>query len=283
MLNHYRYPFRFYFLSALIPWSCWFLAAYFSRMEHAASQYSFLISALGFAGLCSPLLVAAGLIAKDKRLVEDVRNRLWNTKTANRRYVLMSLFIMPASILLAMAVSLLFGYDSNQFIITGHANFSSSVFPVWFLLVVAPILEELAWHSYGTDTLRQRFNLFASSMIFAVYWGLWHVPLALIQGYYHANLIFDGAIYAINFLVSIFPFVLLMNWLYYKSDRNIFVAIALHLTANVFNEVFSTHPDSKIIQTVILSVLAVYLVVSNRNFFFDKQFERKSHDLLPAH
>jgi uncharacterized protein len=58
---------------------------------------------------------------------------------------------MPVSILLAMAISLIFGYSPPQFVITGHFTFSSGVFPVRLLLILAPVIEELAWHSYGTD------------------------------------------------------------------------------------------------------------------------------------
>lgn len=269
MIKNYRYPFRFYFFSTLIPWSLWLLAAYLSHRSDA-QDFGFYISALGLAGLCGPLLVAGYYIRKDRILLTDVSKRFLNLNASKWRYFVFAILLMPASILLAMAISLLFGYDTNQFIITGQATFSSGVFPVWFLLVMAPVLEELAWHSYGTDCLRQKYSLFYSSIIFAVFWALWHVPLALIQGYYHSNLVVEGALYSINFMLSIFPFVLLMNWLYYKTNRNILVTIVLHMFANVFNEVFSTHPDSKIIQTLLLCGLTVYLLFKEREFFFSK-------------
>jgi len=275
MINNYRYPFRFYILSAIIPWSLWLMAAYLSHQPDAEGYRGY-IGALGLAGLCGPLFIAAYYISKDKVLMGDVVGRFLNVRTGEKRYILASLLLMPASILLAMGISLLFGYDVGQFAITGQASFSSALFPVWFLLVIAPVLEELAWHSYGTDCLRQRFSLFTTSMIFAVYWALWHIPLAFIQGYYHSNLVVEGVLYSLNFLISLFPFVLLMNWLYYKTGRNILVAVVLHLTANVFNEIFMTHPDSKVIQTGLLLVLSVYLLFTQRGLFFNKDYSRQS-------
>ena len=275
MINNYRYPFRFYILSAIIPWSLWLMAAYLSHQPDAEGYRGY-IGALGLAGLCGPLFVAAYYISKDKVLLGDVVGRFLYVRTGEKRYILASLLLMPASILLAMGISLLFGYDVGQFAITGQASFSSALFPVWFLLVIAPVLEELAWHSYGTDCLRQRFSLFTTSMIFAVYWALWHIPLAFIQGYYHSNLVVEGVLYSLNFLISLFPFVLLMNWLYYKTGRNILVAVVLHLTANVFNEIFMTHPDSKVIQTGLLLVLSVYLLFTQRGLFFNKDYSRQS-------
>lgn len=95
------------------------------------------------------------------------------------------------------------------------------------------------------------------------------IPLAVIKGYDHSNLVVEGALYSINFLVSIFPFVLLMNWLYYKTGRNIIVAIVLHLGANVFNEIFATHPFSKVIQTALLLVLCIVIISWERKTFFE--------------
>jgi membrane protease YdiL (CAAX protease family) len=266
MIERYRHPFRFYFYSALIPWALWLLAAWFSHGPDAASR-QMAVSVLGLAGLCGPVAVAAYYAWKDGVLA-DVIHRFLNFRGSRAGYYILALLLMPASILLAMAISLLFGYSANQFVITGHASFTSGVLPVWFILAIAPVLEELAWHTYGTDCLRQRFNLFDTSMIFAVYWALWHVPLAMIKGYYHANLVVEGALYSINFLVSIFPFVLLMNWLYYKTGRNILIAIVLHLGANVFNEIFATHPFSKVIQTGLLLLLCAVIVTRERKTFF---------------
>ena len=141
------------------------------------------------------------------------------------------------------------------------------------MLLIAPVIEELAWHSYGTDCLRSRFSLFNTSLIFAVFWALWHLPLSFIKDYYQSNLVETGLIHALNFPISLIPFVLLMNWLYYKTGRNILVAVVFHTTAGYFNEIFSTHPDSKIIQTVLLIVLAVVVVLKERDFFFKRDYQ----------
>lgn len=271
MIEHYRHPFRFYLYSAAIPWTLWLTSAWLSHQANA-EDYSFCIGLLSLAGLCGPVLVAAYYFWKDKALLTDVLGRFLNFGSAPPAYFITAVVLMPTSIILAMAISLLFGYDAGQFVITGHATFTSGILPVWFILVMAPVLEELAWHSYGTDCLRQRFNLFNTSIIFAIYWALWHVPLAAIKGYYHANLVMEGALYSINFLVSIFPFVFLMNWLYYKTNRNILVAIVLHLTANVFNEIFATDPDSKVIQTGLLLVVCVIVIFKERKMFFEREF-----------
>ncbi|WP_313561598.1 hypothetical protein [Ruminiclostridium cellobioparum] len=46
------------------------------------------------------------------------------------------------------------------------------------------------------------------------------------------------------------------------------VAIIFHITANVFNEIFMAHPDSKVIQTLLLLGLTIFLMIKERDFFF---------------
>ncbi len=266
MIQRYNHLVLFYSLSTLIPWLCWFGAGALSR---AGNGMGLAASLLALAGLCAPLLVALVLIRRDPILRSDVRSRLFSFNAPPVYYVL-ACCLMPASIILAQAISLPFGYSAAQFTITGHFSFTSGVFPSWVILIAAPVIEELAWHSYGTDSLRRRFSLLATSLIFGLYWGLWHLPLSTIPNYYHSGLVATGWIYGANFLVSIIPFVIIMNWLYYKTQRNIVVACVFHVTAGLFNELFSPHPDSKIIQTGLLLVLAIAIVVNDRKFFFDK-------------
>jgi membrane protease YdiL (CAAX protease family) len=228
-------------------------------------------SVVAFIGLLGPAGVSYWLIRKDPELRDDVYKRFFNFKSVKPIYIFFACFVMLGSILLAQAISLLFGYSPSQFTITGHFTFTSGIFPVWFMLIVAPVLEELGWHSYGTDCLRNRMNLFKTSLLFGAFWGVWHMPLTTIRDYYQSNLVQSGWIYGVNFLVSIIPFVLLMNWLYYKTGRNIVIVIVFHITAGYFNEIFATHPDSKIIQTVLLLILTTAIVLNERSFFFQRK------------
>ena len=178
--------------------------------------------------------------------------------------------IMLGSILLAQLVSVAFGYSADQFRFAHSASFNAGILIGWVPLLLSPVVEEISWHGYGTDALRRTLSLFWTSIVFGVYWAVWHVPLGLIEGYYQANLVETGPLHAVNFIVSLIPFVLLMNWLYYRSGRSIWVAIAFHLSANVFNEAFATHPDSKVIQTGLLIALTIIVIARDPTFFFGR-------------
>jgi len=268
VIQDYKHTYLFYCLAIIIPWSFWALAATVSH----SSDYLYpgeLASVLAFAGLLAPTIVSFFLIYRNKRLRIDVQQRMINLRSGKPVYWMLVLFLMPTSILLAQLVSLLFGYPVSQFAISEHYSFTSGVFPVWFILIVAPAIEELAWHSYGTDCLCNRFSLMKASMLFALFWGIWHLPLSFIKDYYHSNLVDGGWIYSVNFLLSLFPFVIIMNWLYYKTGRSILAAIIFHVTAGYFNEIFATHPDSKVIQTGLLIIAAIIIVLNEKHLFFD--------------
>lgn len=274
IVQDYKHPYLFYFLATLIPWSFWGLAGYTSHSTEIDNPAE-LASLLAFAGLLAPTVIAFILIYRNKRLIQDLLQRMITLRSGKPVYWILTLILMPISILLAQSVSLLLGYPASQFSLSESYSFTSGMFPVWFLLVAAPLIEELAWHSYGTDCLVSRFNLFKASMLFALFWGLWHVPLSFINDYYHSNVVETGWVHGVNFLVSLFPFVIIMNWLYFKTGRSVLSAIIFHITAGYFNEIFATHPDSKVIQTGLLTVLAIYIVLKEKSLFFGNSIHSK--------
>ncbi|PWD98213.1 CPBP family intramembrane metalloprotease domain-containing protein [Marinilabilia rubra] len=270
IIKAYRSPLTFYALSLFIPWGFWFLSGYISHLTPSASYLQWLVGIFSFAGLVAPVLIAISFIMPDQRLRNDLLGRIFNFNRIKPHYLLVTVFLMLVSILLAQAISLFFGYSADQFQFRGGYTFSSGVFPVWFMLLAAPLLEELAWHSYGTDCLRSRYNLFTASVIFAVFWAFWHFPLSFIKDYYHSNLVEEGLLYSLNFVVSLIPFVIILNWLYYKTERNILLPVIFHITAGFFNEIFATHPISKVIQTGLLLVFSVFLLLHNKTMFFQR-------------
>lgn len=270
IIKKYKSPFLFFFLSTAIPWALWFLAGYMSHIEPFTKTLEWAVGICSIIGLLSPAVIALFFMLPDKELRCDFLDRFLNFRSIKKEYFLITFFLMLISILLAQAISLLFGYPAEQFSFRGSFTFTSSLFPVWFLLLAAPVLEEIAWHSYGTDSLVSRFNMLKASLIFALYWAVWHFPLSTIKGYYHSNLVESGWIYSVNFIVSMIPFVLIMNWIYYKTNRNIFLTIVFHITAVFFNEIFATHPMSKVIQTGLLLIVSAYLIIKDKELFLKR-------------
>ena len=127
------------------------------------------------------------LLFKASELLKDFKKR-FSFNGAHFSSIFIILALTFGSIILAQAISVLLGYSADQFVVSGNPSFSSGMLvSAWFLIM----FEELAWHSYGTDALRQKFSLFAASMIFAIYWALWHLPLGFVKGYYQNQVVVE--------------------------------------------------------------------------------------------
>ena len=272
IIKKYNRPVFFFGLSLLIPWVLWFSVAYLSNLLEQSSSLIFIQALLAILGLLAPTFVAAYLFLSDKELFSDLKKRFIRHKGFSPIYILLAFTLIFVSIIVAQLISLLFGHSIDQFYISGSPSFTSALLSPWFILLFAPVVEELAWHTYGTDALRQRFNLFTTCMIFSLYWAFWHLPLSFIDGYYHSNVVEEGFLYSLNYVFSLFIFVILMNWLYYKTNRNIFITIIFHCSANVSNEIFATHPDSKVIQTVLLLIVTIVVLIKEKEMFCRKEF-----------
>ncbi|MEL4504271.1 type II CAAX endopeptidase family protein [Luteococcus sp. H138] len=274
-IRHYRQPGLFFALSTAIPWAMWLAAGRLSHLDAPSHAARLLTSLLGFGGLFAPLVVAAVLTVRNPQLLRDTRHRLTNWRQVNPGLAVLSVVLLPAALLAGTAISLLFGYSPEQFQLRNGFSFTSGVAPAWLVLGLAPIVEELAWHSYGTDALASRWTIWHSSMVFAAIWALWHLPLAGIRGYYQAEVVEVGLLASVNFLVSMFPFMVLMNWLYYRCGRNIWIPVLVHLSANYGNEIFLTHPDTKALQTLLLIALCGWVLWHDRELFFTRPKDRR--------
>lgn len=268
----YRYnrPVLFYVLATAIPWACWFIAAYFSHLPDQTPEVLTVTMILSVAGLLAPVGVVIGLVWRKPMLQRDIARRMNWPSDAPWVLVVAAFLLLPARLLLAQAISLLFGYDLEQFQLRDGYTFSAGLLPVWITLLGAAIFEEFAWHGYGTDTLIRRMSVFTASIVFTLIWFLCHIPLAFIEGYYHNEVVESGVLHTLNFPASMIAFVLLMNWLYFRCGRSILIPVIFHISANFSAEMFMTDPDSKLIQTILLLILSLIIVFLDRKLFFSK-------------
>lgn len=261
--SRYSRPLAFYALATAIPWALWIPAAWAS---HQGPQWGVVVAVFGVAGLLAPIGVVAWLTRGDGDIRRDILRRI--VSPVRPVWLVIAAGLMPGAILVATAMSLALGYSPDQFLLRGGITFTAGVLPGWIVLVLAPIVEELAWHSYGTDALRTRFSILVTSLVFAVIWAIWHLPLAFIAGSSQNETAEQGVLHALNFPLSMIPFVLLMNWVYYRSGRSITVTVLFHLSANLVTQVLATHPDTEVMATGVLLVVTAAVVWFERELFF---------------
>jgi hypothetical protein len=94
IIDKYQHPFRFYSLSIIIPWICWFVAAYLSHLTPSSSIYISIASLLGIIGLVSPMVIAFSMMLPDPELRSDLFNRLFTFKKIKPIYLLATFFLI---------------------------------------------------------------------------------------------------------------------------------------------------------------------------------------------
>jgi uncharacterized protein len=261
-------PVRFFLITILITWITGFAAAYLSYqkgMEGAAIMVM-------VPGMFGPLIAVIVMIsgAKNKELRKDFFDRL-SLKKINLGYLPAILLIMPVTLFLATALSLLFGRPASQFLLSSEYQIMGGQAVLSLvILFLAPTVEELGWRGYGVDSLKSKFNLFKTTLLFAVIWGMWHVPLFFLNGYYQNELWNTSIVYVINFFAQVLVATVLMNWMYYKNNRSITAAILFHFMFNFFSVLFQTEQFTKCIITVILFIVCIVVIVRNKELFYNE-------------
>jgi len=222
-----------------------------------------------FAPFIAVLIMMGG--AKNKELRKDFWNRL-SLKKIKLSYLPVILLIMPFALFAATALSLLFGRSADQFLLSSEFKImDGSVLLSLLILFLAPTLEELGWRGYGVDSIRSKFNLIKTTLLFAVLWGMWHLPLFFINGYYQHELWDTSIVYVINFFAQVLVATIWMNWMYYKNDRSITASILFHFMFNLFSVLFQTEQFTKCIITIILLILSIVIILRNKAFFVTTQ------------
>ena len=259
-------PKQFFILIFAVTWTFWFAAPYLG--DPINSDPIFLMFML--AGLFTPFTTALYLIftSKNDALKSTFFNKLFNIKLIKWKTIPLFLILFPASIIISVLISTLFGYSFDQFTIADEFSFSIGGIPTLLVLLLAACFEELGWRGYAVESLNKKFNYFEATAIFGVLWSLWHLPMFFIPESYQAELLQEDFILVINFFVSIIPLAFIISWFCKKNSGSILGAILIHSIVNLSQEFFLVSPYTKCIQTLILIVIAAIFIIVDRNVFF---------------
>jgi len=265
-MRPYSKPVTFFAFTIPLTWAAWFAAAYLSYQPNGEAGMIPLI----ILGTFVPFIVGLVLllVSGDRALRKDFGRRLVGIGWIRLAYLPAILLLVPASMLLAIAVSVLVGGSTSQFGLSDLFAMSSGEGIMGLMIsILAPTTEEIGWRGYGVDSLRSRYSLLKTSLLFALLWGIWHLPLFFIHNYYQNELWHAGLPYVANFFISLIPATLIMNWLYYRNGRSTPVAVLFHIMMVLSAEAFLVVESVKFIQTGILLLAAVGLVLYDKGFF----------------
>jgi membrane protease YdiL (CAAX protease family) len=140
--------------------------------------------------------------------------------------------------------------------------------------------EELGWRGFLLPRLQARYNALVSSIIVGVVWGLWHLPLFMLEGQsptYEMGQAWGvvPALLAYTVVVTI-PWAILFTWFYNNTGGSLLLAFVFH-SSQAWFEIFRD-PDNLIgpylVYVAILSVTAIVVVLVSGAQNLSRKHER---------
>ena len=174
------------------------------------------------------------------------------------RWVLLSIVFFPGLFVLAwLLVSARGGGWEISALRNGVPGF------IWIVLVAfshtallgGPLGEEIGWRGFLLPMLLRRNGAFAASLILAVVWGLWHLPVDLYAGFLVKG---PGAVLAR--IVWTLPMTILFTWIFLRAKGSLLVAVFLHASVGMLSEIGFSNYSSSLMVFFVFMVFAAFIV-----------------------
>ena len=259
----YRYrPVLFFMLAYLFTWIFWIPAIFVPENPGTL---------LMLAGLIAPAVVSTLFVifSGSDVLKKDLRQKIAGFYRVKWMNVLFAVGVFAVIVACSILLSLAFGQSMDQFSFTEDFSFTGvGVGSALLTITLASIIEEVGWKGYCEDSIGNYMNWFWESMIFGALWSFWHFPLIFIKGTYQAGLMVNP-LYVINFFISGIPLGFIITWVYLASDRSILACMIFHLFVNFMQEKIAMTPETKCVETLVVTAVTVIIVAANKDMFFE--------------
>jgi CAAX protease family protein len=245
-----RHPLAaFYIIAFLVSWGYWVPDALAGgRWSHAPGLLGPMIAAIVVTGLTKG---SAGL--------RDLVDRMVRWRVRPRWYVW-----AMAPVGLALGVAGVLSIFGGPFPPPGEWSEMSGFASIggWAAFVVILVVngygEETGWRGFATPTFRRRHNEITASLLVAIPWALWHVPIFFIDsGYGDFPLVFLP-----GWLLGFFALAIVLTWIYEGARSSILVAALMHVSLNVATATRAT--EGAVSGVVTMGVIAWSIVIAAR-------------------
>jgi membrane protease YdiL (CAAX protease family) len=262
-MKKYKYrPVLFFVLAYLFTWIFWIPAIF------VPENIGIILMLIG---LIAPAVISTifVLASDSETLKQDLKNKVFGFYKVKWQNVILAIIVFAAIIVASILLSLLFGQSIEQVAFTEDFSFTGvGIAGAFITILVASIIEEVGWKGYCEDSIGDYMNWFWESMIFGVLWSLWHLPLLFIPGTYQAGLMVNP-LYVVNFFISGVPMGFIITWVYLVSDRSILACMIFHLFVNFMQEKIAMTPETKCVETIVVTVATAIIVLANKEMFFE--------------
>jgi len=259
----YKYrPVLFFVLAYFFTWVFWIPAVFVSEDLGAG---------LMVLGLIAPTVVSTLFVvfSGSDALKKDLRQKIAGFYKVKWLNVVLAVLVFAVIVVCSILLSLAFGQGLEQFSFTDDFSFTGvGIGSALLTITLASIIEEIGWKGYCEDSIGNYMDWFRESLIFGALWSFWHLPLIFIKGTYQAGLMVNP-LYVVNFFVSGIPLGFIITWVYLVSDRSILACMVFHLFVNFMQEKIAMTPETKCVETIVVTVATAIIVIANKDMFFE--------------
>jgi len=248
-----------------LTWIPWFLAISTGRgVENLA------VKVLLLAGLLVPALVAVAfmLLGEESEDNWNYWRRVFDPTLISKRGYREIFFIPLLITLAAILVSLALGQPLSQLRLINQvrAHLPSILIFVFYTFFVGPFPEELGWRGYWLDKLRNIMSGFKASLLIAVVWAVWSVPLFLVKGF-TLQARASNVLLVLFYFLQLFPKSTIFTYIFYKNQKSTLAAILFHFMMNFVGQLFELSLITEGLQTLFYFILAAIIIGRNRAIF----------------
>ena len=120
---------------------------------------------------------------------------------------------------------------------SGLKPLSSVVPSIIILTILAGMGEEFGWRGFALPRLQARHNALVSSLIIGLVWGIWHIPLFLVQGTIQYKWQLEvGLIPAIlGYTMFLLAWSIQYTWVFNNTKGSVLLAAVVHGAVNALN------------------------------------------------
>jgi membrane protease YdiL (CAAX protease family) len=193
---------------------------------------------------------------------ESIRSRMGSIFPNNKSWgwILFAMVFYPVMILIAWGLAAILGLGIEFPSFWGEESLAGVLLAFVPIFLTTALMqggnEEPGWRGLLQPALQKKMSPLVASLIVAVFWSLWHLPLYL-NGVYPGDLVggmLGGFVFRI--MLSIF-----LAWVYNRSGGNLLAMILLHTS---FNIIVNFLPTSDLGLTILWLVISLAVVFTGK-------------------
>ena len=240
--------------AVLVSWAFWWAAALFAADPDMDPRFGRIALWLGGA---APMVLAILALFRHEGPEERLRflRRLIDPGMLRPSDWLRVLLPTPVITILALMLAVLTGIlDPGRFVAPEHWLLMPA-----FLLLFVPLPEEIAWRGWALDRLQRSRSALNASLLLALAWMFWHLPLFFIDGSYQHGLGVATPGFWL-FMAALLPQALVLTWVFNATGGSILAAVLAHWMINLTGELFVTAPATDLLIVLLWGLFAAALV-----------------------